>query len=73
MAMLSANSPQGPGIPARIAIGLAGLALMIAAVGLWLTPGLDPFPEVSLMKLGLSLFMALGGWGLTAMARLRRI
>lgn len=45
----------------RLALSIIGCALGLSAFGLWLMPGTGGLPELSLMKLGLSLFMLLLG------------
>ncbi|MDJ0821509.1 MAG: hypothetical protein QNJ09_06815 [Paracoccaceae bacterium] len=45
----------------RLALMLLGAALCASAFGLWLVPAASAVPELSLMKLGLSLFMLISG------------
>ncbi len=45
----------------RVVLAMAGFALMVSAFGLWVAPVQDGEPSLYLMKLGLSLFMLLGG------------
>lgn len=67
MAVSSTNLPQpdprelGPGLLRRLLLGIAGWGLLFSAFGLWAVPGSDNVPELSLMKLGLSVFMLLTG------------
>ena len=53
----------------RILFGFAGVVLMAAAAGLWIVPGSSFDPSLALIKLGLSLFLALGGAALLQSAR----
>ena len=79
MTMLSANGSARPDAAAqncafvRVIRAVVGLGLVFAALALWLVPGLDPVPEVRLMKLGLSLLLGLWGAGLFVGARLDRL
>ena len=52
---------EGTGAMARIAFGIVGWSLLFSAFGLWAMPGSDNVPELSLIKLGLSVFMLIGG------------
>ena len=45
----------------RLALMLLGASLCASAFGLWLVPAASAVPELSLMKLGLSLFMLISG------------
>ncbi|MFZ5964683.1 hypothetical protein ACOXXX_17205 [Thalassococcus sp. BH17M4-6] len=45
----------------RMGFGVAGWSLMFSAFGLWAVPGSENVPELSLIKLGLSVFMLIGG------------
>ena len=49
------------GMALRGVLGLAGAALCVSAFGLWLVPGAAGMPELSLIKLGLSVYMLIGG------------
>jgi hypothetical protein len=53
-------------------MSLNGGALLGAAVGLWLLPGSNLGADVMVMKLGLTVFLALGGLTLLACVRPRR-
>lgn len=78
MTMLSANDTLSrdrgePCVLTRVLRATIGLGLVLAALALWLVPGLDPVPEVRLMKLGLSLLLGVWGAGLFVGARLHRL
>lgn len=45
----------------RAVLAVVGSALAFSAFALWLVPGSSNDPELSLMKLGLSLFMLIAG------------
>ncbi len=45
----------------RLAMCLVGASMCASAFGLWLVPVASAMPELSLMKLGLSLFMLISG------------
>lgn len=47
--------------PSGVLSGFLGLSLVAAAAGLWLVPGASYDPALVLIKLGLTLFFALGG------------
>ncbi len=50
-----------PCAPSRFILSLLGSALMFSSFALWLVPGSSGLPELSLIKLGLSVFMLIGG------------
>ncbi len=50
-----------PNMIARLMLAVIGSAFVCSAFGLWLIPGDGVFPEMSLIKMGLSLFMLIGG------------
>ena len=45
----------------RLGLAIVGAALVFSAFGLWLVPGAAAMPGLSLMKLGISLFMLIFG------------
>lgn len=45
----------------RAALTLSGSLLALSAFGLWLTPGTVHTPELMPIRLGLSLFLLIGG------------
>lgn len=45
----------------RLFTRLIGVALMAASLGLWIAPGTSSMPELLLMKLCISFFLALTG------------
>jgi len=49
---------------ADILSGVTGAGLVAAALGLWVLPGSSMAADLLLMKLGLSLFLGLGGLAL---------
>ncbi|MCH2093540.1 MAG: hypothetical protein MK160_00315 [Rhodobacteraceae bacterium] len=53
----------------RLVIAMAGFALIVSAVGLWLAPSPTSEPSFDLMKLGISLFMLLSGAGFLTSSR----
>jgi putative copper export protein len=56
----------------RAILSVNGLALLVAAAGLWLLPGSNLGADLLLMKLGLSVFMVLVAVTLLARARPHR-
>lgn len=52
---------QVPGAVARFVFALSGTALMASSIGLWVVPTAASVPEVTLMKLGISVLMLMGG------------
>ncbi|MBV2361367.1 hypothetical protein KUH32_16500 [Thalassococcus sp. CAU 1522] len=50
-----------PDVVTRLIVSIVGVALTASAFGIWLVPGDIRYPEMSLLKLGLSLFMLLSG------------
>lgn len=63
------ENTQRFGVIARISVAVLGAALVFAAFGVWLTPGASAAPELSLMKLGVSVFMLVAGMGCLIAAR----
>lgn len=55
--------------PSGALSGFLGVSLMVAAVGLWLVPGAGHDPALVLIKLGVSLFLAMGGLNFLMTAR----
>ncbi|MCT4555751.1 MAG: hypothetical protein N4A53_13775 [Pelagimonas sp.] len=51
------------------ALQFMGVALCVAALGIWITTRSDVMPATSLIKLGLSCFMGMGGLSCLMMAR----
>ncbi|CUH80104.1 hypothetical protein [Tropicibacter naphthalenivorans] len=49
------------GLLMRGVLTVAGAALVMAAFGLWLVPGEPDAPALSLIRLGVSLFMLISG------------
>lgn len=45
----------------RFGLALIGVSLVVSAFGLWLVPGRGGMPELSLIKLGLSLVHLIAG------------
>ncbi|MCR8550185.1 hypothetical protein M4578_20385 [Salipiger sp. P9] len=45
----------------RLGLLVVGAAMALSAFGLWLVPGASHLPELTLIKLGLSLFLLIGG------------
>ncbi|MFD1341793.1 hypothetical protein [Litorisediminicola beolgyonensis] len=45
----------------RLLLGLVGAALVFSGFGVWLFPAAEDLPELTLMKLGVSVFMVTGG------------
>ncbi|KMK67014.1 hypothetical protein [Puniceibacterium sp. IMCC21224] len=50
-----------PGTVGRFFYAVAGSALLFSALGLWMVPSGAALPELTLMKLGLSVLMLVGG------------
>ena len=50
-----------PALLTRLVLGITGWSLLFSAFGLWAVPGSANVPELSLMKLGVSIFMLIGG------------
>ncbi|MFZ7093365.1 hypothetical protein [Primorskyibacter sp. 2E233] len=57
------------GVLMALVFGFIGSTLCISAFGLWLVPGTAEMPGISLMKVGLSVFMLIGGMCFLVMAR----
>ena len=57
------------GTLARMGLAVFGAGLSFSAFGLWLTPGANVEPELSLMKLGVSVFMLVAGVGCVIASR----
>ncbi|WGW02471.1 hypothetical protein [Tropicibacter oceani] len=53
-----------------LVLGFLGISLCISAFGLWLVPGGQGLPEVSLIKMGLSAALLIAG--LCCMVMIRR-
>ena len=51
----------GAGALMRVVGALCGLALVVSAFGIWLVPADLHYPELLLIKLGVSLFMLIVG------------
>ncbi|MFP4327813.1 MAG: hypothetical protein ACLFQL_07370 [Paracoccaceae bacterium] len=65
MAATTEQQDQTAGRPiAGLVSGIAGAGLVAAALGLWVLPGASMAADLLLMKLGLSLFLGLGGLAL---------
>lgn len=62
-------SKEQVGLLARLVLAVLGTALSISAFALWLTPGASAEPELSLMKLGVSVFMLICGMSCLIAAR----
>ncbi len=59
---IPATSPKsGAGVIVRIVCLLMGFALVSAAFGLWLVPGVGNSADFALIKMGVSLFMLICG------------
>ncbi len=52
---------ERPAAISRFVLALLGWGLMTASFAMWLGPTISGAPEVALMKLGLSVFMLIGG------------
>ena len=50
-----------PRVFLRLGLGVLGWALLFSSFGLWAVPGSENAPELSLMKLGLSVFILIAG------------
>ncbi|WP_417722358.1 hypothetical protein [Salipiger sp.] len=65
--------PADMGTLLRAALAVAGTGMSLAAFALWVMPGTSNLPELTLIKLGLSLFLLIGGLScLTGSRRARR-
>ncbi len=60
-----------PSAISRFVLAMLGAALMSSSFALWLVPGTSGIPELSLIKLGLSVFMLIGGLGCISSTRPR--
>lgn len=60
------------GFVLRLLLGLMGASLTLASFGLWLVPGDGDAPSLSLMKLGVSLFMLISGLCCLVISRAQR-
>jgi hypothetical protein len=60
-----------PALLSRLFLGVVGTALAAASIGLWVVPGAEG-PGLALIKLGLSIFLAVCGLSCLACAPRRR-
>lgn len=62
MTMQTTETPQLLSVaPVRIVTHIFGVALLMAALGMWLVPGSAWDAELLTIKMGLSLFLLIGG------------
>jgi hypothetical protein len=74
MAVTTEHQHQSAGNPvSSILAGITGAGLVAAALGLWILPGSSTAADLLLMKLGLSLFLGLGGLALIGPVSLPRV
>lgn len=57
----SSDLSAGNSLIARGTMLVLGMAMILSSLGVWIVPGSDWSPELALIKLGLSVFMALFG------------